>query len=66
MSRVVKAVYEKGVLELLGKTGLWNGNRVRVIILKSSHGLDKIIKKLSSEYSDVKNDPLKNFLKERR
>jgi len=63
---VVEAIYENGVLKLLEKLDLRDGERVKVIILRSSHGLSEVIKRISREYRDVKEDPLEALLKERR
>ena len=66
MTWVVEAIYENGVLKLLEKLDLRDGERVKVIILRSSHGLSEVIKRISREYRDVKEDPLEALLKERR
>ena len=54
MLKPIRAVYEKGVLRLLENIDLKDGEEVEVIIVKSSHKLAEVVKKISSEYSDVK------------
>gem|GEM_PF-1240487 len=63
---IVEAVYEDGVLKLLEKPNLREGERVKVYIVKRSQGLSEVIRRISKEYEDVKEDPLDILLKGRR
>jgi predicted DNA-binding antitoxin AbrB/MazE fold protein len=64
--RIVEAIYEKGVLKLLEKTDLRDGERVKVVILRGSRGLSDAVKRISKEYRGVREDPLKILLEGRR
>ena len=63
---MVEAVYEDGVLKPLEKPNLREGERVKVYIVKRSQGLSEVIRRISKEYEDVKEDPLDILLKGRR
>jgi len=63
---IVEAVYEDGVLKPLEKPNLREGERVKVYIVKRSQGLSEVIRRISKEYEDVKEDPLDILLKGRR
>ena len=63
---IVEAVYEDGVLKPLEKPNLREGERVKVYIVKRSQGLSEVIRRISKEYGDVKEDPLDILLKGRR
>jgi len=63
---IVEAVYEDGVLKPLEKPNLREGERVKVYIVKRSHGLSEVIRRISKEYGDVKEYPLDILLKGRR
>ncbi|RLG86814.1 MAG: hypothetical protein DRO15_05675 [Thermoprotei archaeon] len=66
MTKSIRAVYEKGVLKLLENVDLRDGEEVKVIIVRSSYGLSKVIEEISREYRDVNEDPLKVLLESRR
>ncbi len=66
MSRVVEAVYEDGALKPLERLDLKEGERVKVIIIRSSRGLCEAVRRISMEYHNVKEDPLKVLLEGRR
>jgi len=66
MEKVIEAIYEDGVFKPLKKINLPKGTKVKLKILKNSKELANTIKNLSKEYTHVKEDPLKNFLKQRR
>ncbi|RLF02120.1 MAG: antitoxin [Thermoprotei archaeon] len=66
MVEIVEAVYEDGVLKPLEKPNLREGERVKVYIVKRSQGLSEVIRRISKEYEDVKEDPLDILLKGRR
>ncbi len=66
MAKMVEAVYEKGVLKLLEEADLREGERVKVIIMRSARGFNDAVKRLAKEYRDVREDPLRVLLEERR
>jgi len=66
LTKSIRAVYEKGVLKLLENVDLRDGEEVKVIIVRSSYGLSKVIEEISREYRDVNEDPLKVLLESRR
>ncbi len=63
MGRVIEAVYEKGVFKPLQKVDLKEGERVKLVINKSSKDLSKVLEKYIVE-SDV--DLTKILVEERR
>ena len=65
MVEIVEAVYEDGVLKPLEKPNLREGERVKVYIVKRSQGLSEVVRRISKEYEDVKEDPLDILLKGR-
>ncbi|KYH37620.1 MAG: antitoxin [Candidatus Bathyarchaeota archaeon B24] len=64
MSRIVEAVYEKGVLRPLGELGLKEGERVLVRIEKKPRGRGKCWKDHKGAYSKISEDVLKEALRE--
>ena len=66
MAKVIRVRYEGGVLKPLEKLDLKEGESVRVIVLRDARGLSEVIKKISREYRDVEEDPLKVLLEGRR
>ncbi len=66
MARVIRARYENGVLKPLEKLDLDEGESVKLIVVKGARGLSEVVKKISREYQDVKEDPLKILLEGRR
>ncbi len=66
MARVIRARYENGVLKPLERLDLKEGESVRLMVLRDARGLSNVIKKISREYRDVKEDPLKALLEGRR
>jgi len=66
MARVIRARCENGVLKPLEKLDLKEGESVRLIVLRGARGLSDVVKKISKEYRDVKEDPLKTLLEGRR
>jgi len=66
MARVIRARYENGVLKPLERLDLKEGESVRLMVLRGARGLSNVIKKISREYRDVKEDPLKALLEGRR
>jgi len=66
MARVIRARYENGVLKPLERLDLKEGESVRLMVLRDARGLSNVIKKISREYRDVKEDPLKALLVGRR
>ena len=66
MAKVIRAKYENGVLKPLEKLDFKEGENVRLIVLRGARGLSEVIKKISEEYRDVKEDPLKVLLEGRR
>ena len=66
MARVIRARYENGVLKPLESLDLKEGESVRLMVLRGARGLSDVIKKISREYRDVKEDPLKALLEGRR
>jgi len=66
MSRVIRAKYENGVLKPLENVDLEEGENVKLVIIRGARGLINVVKRISREYSDVKEDPLKILLEGRR
>ena len=66
MSRVIRAKYENGVLKPLENVDLEEGENVKLVITRGARGLINVVKRISREYSDVKEDPLKILLEGRR
>ena len=66
MAKIIRVRYEGGVLKPLEKLDLKEGESVRVIVLRDARGLSEVIKKISREYRDVEEDPLKVLLEGRR
>ena len=66
MSRVIRAKYENCVLKPLGNVDLEEGENVKLIILRGVRGLSNVVKRISREYRDVKEYPLKILLEKRR
>ncbi len=65
-SILVEAVYEKGVLKPLGRLGLREGERVKILVVRGSRGLSETLRRLSREYEGVGEDPLETLLGARR
>ncbi len=66
MARVIRAKYENGVLKPLENVDLEEGENVKLVIIRGARGLINVVKRISREYSDVKEDPLKILLEKRR
>ncbi len=66
MTKVIEAIYEKGVFKPLQKVDLKEGEKVRLRIEKESEGLVELIEKLSEKFKDVKEDPLEVLLEMRK
>lgn len=66
MARVIRAKYENGVLKPLESVDLEEGEIVKLVIIRGARGLINVVKRISREYSDVKEDPLKILLEKRR
>ncbi len=66
MTRIIRARYENGVLKPLDELELEEGESVRLIVLRNARGLSEVIRRISREYRDVKEDPLKILLEGRR
>jgi len=66
MARVIRAKYENCVLKPLGNVDLEEGENVKLIILRGVRGLSNVVKRISREYGDVKEYPLKILLEKRR
>ncbi len=62
MSRVIEAVYEKGVFKPLQKVDLKDGERVKIKIERS---LIEIIKRYQDKFK-LKEEDVEEFLRERR
>ncbi|WP_244403881.1 antitoxin family protein [Pyrolobus fumarii] len=62
----MEAVYEGGVLRPLRRVNLRDGERVVIVIVRGSGGLAEAIRRLSREYSGVREDPLKSLTGGRR
>ena len=45
---------------------LREGESVRIVVLRGARGLSEVIEKISREYRDVREDPLKVLLEGRR
>ena len=58
--------YEGGVLKPLERLDLREGESVRIVVLRGARGLSEVIEKISREYRDVREDPLKVLLEGRR
>lgn len=64
MIRIVEAVYENGVLKLLEKLGLREGQRVRVRIEES---IVDIVRRYRDEYRvELSTEDIESYLAERR
>ena len=66
MTKVIEAIYEKGVFKPLQKVDLKEGEKVRLRIEKEPNGLIELIEKLSEKFKDVKEDPLEVLLEMRK
>jgi len=66
MTKVIEAIYEKGVFKPLQKVDLKEGEKVRLRIEKEPNGLVELIEKLSEKFKDVKEDPLEVLLEMRK
>jgi len=66
LARVIRAKYENGVLKPLESVDLEEGEIVKLVIIRGARGLSDAVKRISREYSDVKEDPLKILLEKRR
>ena len=66
MAKIIRVRYEGGVLKPLEKLDLKEGESVRVMVLRDARGLSEVIEKISREYRDVGEDPLKVLLEGRR
>ena len=66
MTKVIEAIYEKGVFKPLQKVDLKEGEKVRLRIEKEPNGLVELIEKLSEKFKDVKEDPLDVLLEMRK
>jgi predicted DNA-binding antitoxin AbrB/MazE fold protein len=66
LARVIRAKYENGVLKPLESVDLEEGEIVKLVIIRGARGLINVVKRISREYSDVKEDPLKILLEKRR
>ena len=58
MVKVIYAKYEHGVLKPLEKLDFKEGENVKLIVLRSTRELNKIVREISKEYQDAKEDPL--------
>jgi len=66
LARVIRAKYENGVLKPLESVDLGEGEIVKLVIIRGARGLINVVKRISREYSNVKEDPLKILLEKRR
>ena len=66
VARVIRARYEDCVLRPLEGLDLKEGESVRIVVLRGARGLSEVIEKISGEYRDVEEDPLKVLLEGRR
>jgi len=66
MAKIIRVRYEGGVLKPLERLDLREGESVRIVVLRGARGLSEVIEKISREYRDVREDPLKVLLEGRR
>jgi len=64
MQKAIEVVYEKGVFKPLQKVDLPEKTKLRMRV--ESEGLYELIEDLSEMFKDVKEDPLKILLENRR
>ena len=64
MTKTIKVIYEKGVFKPLQRVDLHEKVKLRMRV--ESEGLYELIKDLSGMFRNVKEDPLKILLENRR
>jgi len=64
MSKTIEVMYEKGVFKPLQRVDLPEKTKLRLRI--ESEGLYEVIEDLSGMFGDMKEDPLKTLLENRR
>ena len=62
----VRVRYENGVLKPIDKLDLEEGEEVEIIVVRRSRGLGEAVRRISREYRDVREDPLRRLLEGRR